>query len=185
MNIEQLFWRAPDQAERLQELISADPEIKNLPLRRDVRSLGMLLGMVIKQQAGEKLFAIEEQLRQLAINHRDLEDRLGKAALETQDEHALMQQAMNLIADLSIADSLQITKAFATFFELTNLAETAHRKRRSRAHKVTGGKDKPGLLRAAPAANQPGSCQFLAGSDALYRSGQSDSDRAVAQKKTR
>ena len=143
-----LFWSAPDQVARLQELISADPQVKDLPLRRDVRSLGMLLGMVIKQQAGEKMFAVEEQLRQLAIRHREMEDRLGEAALGNQEEQALLQEAMTLIAGLDIADDLQITKAFATFFELANLAETVHRQRRSRAHLVNGSKDKPGLLRA-------------------------------------
>ena len=148
MSIQQLFWSAPDQVERLQELISSDPQVKDLPLRRDVRSLGMLLGMVIKQQAGEDLFAIEEQLRQLAINHREIEDRFGKTPLESQEEQALLQQARTLIAGMDIADDLQITKAFATFFELANLAETLHRQRRSRAHLVTGSKDKPGLLRA-------------------------------------
>ena len=143
-----LFWSAPDQGARLQELITADPQVKNLPLRRDVRSLGMLLGMVIKQQAGEKLFAFEEQLRQLAIRHREMEDQLGEAALENTQRQALLQEAMTLIAGLNIGDNLQITKAFATFFELANLAETLHRKRRSRAHLVNGSKDKPGLLRA-------------------------------------
>lgn len=148
MNSQSLYWSAPDQAERLRELISADPQRKDLPLRRDVRSLGMLLGTVIRQQAGEPLFAIEEQLRQLAISHREMEDRLGEATLESLEEQALLQEAMTLVAGLEIADDLQITKAFATFFELANLAETVHRKRRSRAHLVRGSQDKPGLLRA-------------------------------------
>ncbi len=148
MSKQQLFWSAPDQVARLQELISADPQVKDLPLRRDVRSLGMLLGQVIKQQAGKKLFDIEEQLRQLAISHRELEDHLGETALDSSEEQDLLRQAIELVAKLGLADDLQITKAFATFFELANLAETVHRKRRSRAHLVTGGKDKPGLLRA-------------------------------------
>lgn len=148
MSSEQLFWSAPDQAERLQELISSDPQVKDLPLRRDVRSLGMLLGRVIRQQAGKRLFEVEEQLRRLSIRHRELEDRLGETALESIEEQDLLQQAMALVAELDLADDLQITKAFATFFELANLAETVHRKRRSRAHLVTGSKDKPGLFRA-------------------------------------
>jgi len=141
-----LFWSAPDQAARLQELISADPQAKDLPLRRDVRSLGRLLGMVIKRQAGEKLFDVEEQLRKLSIRHRELSD--SAADSDPLQEQALLQQAITLIAGLDVAADLQITKAFATFFELTNLAETLHRQRRSRAHLVTGSKDKPGLLRA-------------------------------------
>jgi phosphoenolpyruvate carboxylase len=47
-----------------------------------------------------------------------------------------------------VAEARRIVKAFATFFELTNLAETNHRKRRSRAHRVACVPDKPGSLRA-------------------------------------
>ena len=55
---------------------------------------------------------------------------------------------MALIARMSVSEAYQITKAFATFFELTNLAETNHRKRRSRAHRVNREQKKPGTLRA-------------------------------------
>ena len=68
----EIFWWSTDQSERLRELISSEPENKKIPLRRDVRSLGKLLGTVIKEQAGDKLFEAEEQLRNLAIRHREL-----------------------------------------------------------------------------------------------------------------
>ena len=47
------LWGAADQAERLAELSAktSDPK-KEAPLRRDVRSLGMLLGRVLTEQAG-------------------------------------------------------------------------------------------------------------------------------------
>jgi len=60
MDTLELFWKAADQAERLRELTSADPELKELPLRRDVRSLGKLLGQVIREQAGQDVFDAEE-----------------------------------------------------------------------------------------------------------------------------
>jgi phosphoenolpyruvate carboxylase len=50
------LWKVSDQAERLVELTSDDAEAKEAPLRRDVRSLGYLLGKALKQQAGEELF---------------------------------------------------------------------------------------------------------------------------------
>jgi len=59
-----------------------------------------------------------------------------------------MRQAAEIISAMGDADAYLVTKAFATFFELTNLAETVHRKRRSRAHRICADPDKPGTLRA-------------------------------------
>ncbi len=66
----ELYWRVPDQIKRLQELTTADPELKEQPLRRDVRSLGNLLGTAIREQAGEKVYALEESLRHLSFRPR-------------------------------------------------------------------------------------------------------------------
>ncbi|WP_027715201.1 phosphoenolpyruvate carboxylase [Desulfuromonas sp. TF] len=144
----EFFWKAPVQAERLKELLSSDPETKDLPLRRDVRSLGKLLGVVIKEQAGQKVFDDEERLRRLAIKHRELEDAQGEDGLENPAERELLKEMAQIVGQMSDLESHQIVKAFATFFELTNLAETNHRKRRSRAHRVGGIPDKPGSLHA-------------------------------------
>ncbi len=148
MNDLELFWSAIDQAERLKELTTDDRQAKELPLRRDVRSLGRLLGVVIKEQAGPAVFDAEEHLRRLAIRHRELEKDLGEAGFEDPAERELLREAVAAIARMSEAEAYQITKAFATFFELTNLAETMHRKRRSRAHQVARAPEKPGRLRA-------------------------------------
>jgi phosphoenolpyruvate carboxylase len=146
MTDEQNFWWTAEQSKKLDELTASDPETKEIPLRRDVRSLGKLLGFVIKEQAGDELFAAEEQLRHLAIRDRDQEqDENGS---EKPSDEDLRQEAAKIIARLSDASAYQITKAFASFFELTNLAETNHRKRRSRAHRVIDTPDKPGSLRA-------------------------------------
>ena len=67
------LWRTEDQAERLAELMAND-ERKEAPLRRDVRSLGRLLGEVIREQEGDELFDAVEQLRQLMIEQRDQSD---------------------------------------------------------------------------------------------------------------
>ena len=48
----------------------------------------------------------------------------------------LLNQAREIIAGLSIDEAHRVTKAFAIYFELTNLAETNHRKRRRRAAKL-------------------------------------------------
>jgi len=143
----ELFWRSEDQGGRLAELVSQDPALRELPLRRDVRSLGRLLGTVILEQAGEQALAAEEELRHLAIRHRKLEEEQGEASLDLPGEKELQQRAVGIIAAMSTAAAYRIVKAFSTYFELTNLAETNHRKRRRRAAQLCGGGDKPGSMR--------------------------------------
>jgi len=148
MNEDRLYWKCEDQGERLKELVSSDPDLKEKALRRDVRSLGMLLGTAIREQAGEAAYDLEESLRLMAIRHRELENENGKAHVENAAEGDLLQQMIDIVAPLSVEEDQQIVKAFATFFELTNLAEANHRKRRSRAHDVAGEPGKAGSLRA-------------------------------------
>jgi len=51
------LWGAQDQAARLAELVaSTEDRGKEHPLRRDVRSLGTLLGRVLSEQAGPGIF---------------------------------------------------------------------------------------------------------------------------------
>ncbi len=51
------LWKPAGWPERLAELEARTGELKEAPLRRDVRSLGMLLGEVLREQAGDALFA--------------------------------------------------------------------------------------------------------------------------------
>ncbi len=145
--MQELFWKIEDSHARLTELTSFSGELWERPLRRDVRSLGKLLGTVIIEQAGNSIFLLEEELRLGSIAHRRrLEILAGKADTTTDDGE--LQQAARLISKLSLADTGQIVKAFAIFFELVNLAETQHRKRRLRAIRLAAGmRDKPGTLR--------------------------------------
>ena len=125
------LWGIDDQAVRLAELTSNAPEVKEAPLRRDVRSLGRLLGETLKEQAGEALFAAVEEIRQLAIEYREA----SPFALPSQipdRQHQLMQRVAQLVADMDLLEAYRMTKAFAIYFELINLAETNHRKRRRR-----------------------------------------------------
>ena len=68
------LWGAADQPERLAELTAKTSDAnKEAPLRRDVRSLGVLLGRVLVEQAGPELFDTVERLRRLLIQHREQE----------------------------------------------------------------------------------------------------------------
>ncbi|MGZ5178575.1 MAG: phosphoenolpyruvate carboxylase, partial [Burkholderiales bacterium] len=121
------LWRPSDQAQRLAELISDDAEQKLAPLRRDVRSLGVLLGRVLKEQEGDELFGNVERLRELLTKHRETREPA---------DGQLLRDARKLVTEVNTAQAHKITKAFATYFELTNLAETNHRKRRRRASRL-------------------------------------------------
>lgn len=130
MSTSKPLWTPDDQASRLAELTAhSGQSLKDQPLRRDVRSLGVLLGQVLVEQAGQELLDKVENLRRLMIQHRDQVD--GKAT--TVASGKLMARARTMIGQMDLTTAYQVTKAFAIYFELTNLAETNHRKRRRRA----------------------------------------------------
>jgi phosphoenolpyruvate carboxylase len=127
------LWKADDQRARLAELTArSDEPAKDNPLRRDVRSLGAILGEVLVEQSGQDLFASVEELRRLLIKHRETARRCP----EKSSSPALMLKAREIVSEMDLTRAHQVTKAFATYFELTNLAETNHRKRRRRAGKL-------------------------------------------------
>ena len=65
------LWSPTDWPQRLAELQAPTGELKKAPLRRDVRSLGVLLGEVLREQAGLPLYQAVEDLRRTAIARRE------------------------------------------------------------------------------------------------------------------
>ena len=128
-----LLWNPESWSQRLAELEARSGDLKEAPLRRDVRSLGTLLGEVLREQAGEELFEHVEALRQGTIRRRDAEAR-GKE--EEAAQHAA--RALKIVHSLPVEQAILLTRAFAFYFELINLAETNHRKRRRLALQLTG-----------------------------------------------
>src|SRR3984885_1619664 len=131
------LWATEDQEARLAELTAttSDPA-KELPLRRDVRSLGILLGRVLVEQSGQNLLDVVEHLRRLLIHNRDVASPGNPKREDSSGNEDGMAQARANIARLPVEDSDKLTKAFSIYFELTNLAETNHRKRRRRAARL-------------------------------------------------
>ena len=129
-----LLWNPESWPQRLAELEAQTGDLKEAPLRRDVRSLGMLLGEVLREQAGNELFAEVEALRQGTIRRRDAEAR-GRD--EEADRNAA--SALAMVHKLPPERAILLTRAFAFYFELINLAETNHRKRRRIALRLSGG----------------------------------------------
>jgi phosphoenolpyruvate carboxylase len=127
------LWNPESWSQRLAELEAQSGELKEAPLRRDVRSLGMLLGEVLREQAGDELFEQVEALRQGTIRRRDAETR-GK----NDEAEACGAAALDLVRSLDPERATLLTRAFAFYFELINLAETNHRKRRRMALRLSG-----------------------------------------------
>ena len=142
------LWTPPNWPQRLAELQAPTGELKEAPLRRDVRSLGTLLGEVLREQAGVPVFEAVEELRQTAIDHRETDPALaaepgvpssrsnpsakpGKAPRTSPADP--LQHALRCVEALSEVSAYQLARAFAFYFELINLAETNHRKRRRKS----------------------------------------------------
>ena len=86
-------------------------------LRSDVRRLGDLLGQTLVRQEGPELLALVEEVRKAV--------REGSGA--------------EILAQLSVEDSVQLVRAFSTYFHLANVAEQVHRARVLADARATGG----------------------------------------------
>ena len=138
------LWKADDQKVRLSELTApSEDSAKDHPLRRDVRSLGALLGRVLVEQVGQELFDTVEELRRLMIRHRER----GWPGRGDRARGELMASAQGIISKMDLTRAYHVTKAFAIYFELANLAETNHRKRRRRARQLERRAPLPGSFR--------------------------------------
>ncbi len=118
------LWSPASWPDRLEELLSPRGDLKAAPLRRDVRSLGMLLGQVLREQGIPGLYDEVEQLRLAAIARRDPS---VANPVQPAPRHPFAADPQH---------SYQLARAFSLYFELINLAETNHRKRRRLAHQL-------------------------------------------------
>jgi phosphoenolpyruvate carboxylase len=135
------LWKPENWSLRLAELEARDGDIKEAPLRRDVRSLGMLLGQVLREQVGDELFSEEEELRQLAIRRREVQKE-SAANIQGEggeaEDQKLFRTALARVRALDPVEAYRLARAFAFYFELINLAETNHRKRRRLSRQLFG-----------------------------------------------
>ncbi len=114
------LWSPTGWPQRLAELQAPNGELKEAPLRRDVRSLGVLLGEVLREQAGLPLYQAVEDLRRTAIARREAGANSTDAHAALAEQH--LQHALARVQSLSNTTAYQLARAFAFFFELTNLA---------------------------------------------------------------
>jgi phosphoenolpyruvate carboxylase len=99
-----------------------------------VRRLGNLLGQVIAELSGPRVFELVEYARGLAKS-----SRTGNAEAA--------RQLFDAIRDLPVGEAIEMAMAFTTYFELVNLAEEHYRTRRLRQHRAA--------RRSASAATPP------------------------------
>ncbi|MBI3561888.1 MAG: phosphoenolpyruvate carboxylase [Gammaproteobacteria bacterium] len=96
-------------------------EQKDKPLRRQVKLLGTLLGKILQQHAGQRVYIAVETLRK------------GHIALRNHDDKAKRDRLLQLIEALDNESIARVIRAFSTYFSLVNIAEEdySHRQRRS------------------------------------------------------
>ena len=108
-------------------------EDKDQALRDDVRTLGALVGGLLREQGGDELFDFVETARVRAIRRREGNERPGESLTDFIKE-----------VDLSLAT--EVIRAFSTYFQVTNTAEKVHRIRRRREYLQKVGQYQPGGL---------------------------------------
>ncbi len=112
----------------------ADHENKDSPLRDDIRLLGRILGDTVRDQEGQDIFDVVENIRQASIRfHRD-------------DDVDARQQLESLLDGLTPEQEVQVTRAFSYFSHFANLAEDQHHIRRTRAHDIAGSPPRAGTI---------------------------------------
>ncbi|CAB3672490.1 Phosphoenolpyruvate carboxylase [Achromobacter deleyi] len=107
------------------------------PLRHDIRLLGRLLGEVIAECEGKRVFDTIETLRRTAVKFR----REGNDA-----DGKLLEQR---VKRLEGSDPNSVARAFSYFLHLANIAEDRDQNRRQRARALTGDVPARGSLRDA------------------------------------
>jgi phosphoenolpyruvate carboxylase len=102
----------------------------------DIRLLGRLLGDVVRDQAGDRVFELVERVRRAAVAER--RDRVGVP----------FEELSAALLPASIEDHVHVIRAFAWISLLANTAEDVHHERRRRFHRAAGSGHHQGSLDA-------------------------------------
>ncbi|HET8900172.1 MAG TPA: phosphoenolpyruvate carboxylase [Rhodanobacteraceae bacterium] len=123
--------KSPGRPDDLRNVPAAAHDI---PLREDVGKLGALVGEMLAEQGGEAFFERVEALRTAAIERRE-------AAAPLDGLHAML-------AGAEAGEAETLARAFATWFNVVNIAERVHRIRRRRDYQRAGAGMQPESLLA-------------------------------------
>jgi phosphoenolpyruvate carboxylase len=108
-------------------------EHKDQALRDDVRTLGRLVGELLREQGGEELFDFVENARLRSIRRREGNEKPG-------------EELADLVRNLDLHFALEVIRSFSTYFQMVNTAEKVHRIRRRREYLQEEGQYQPGGL---------------------------------------
>jgi phosphoenolpyruvate carboxylase len=112
-------------------------QLKDEPLRSDIRLLGRLLGETIGSLEGEEVFAVVERVRRLSVRFHKAED--------TEAGEELMTLCGALLPDIRS----RVIRAFSQFSQLANIAEDMHHIRRARMHAIQSAGAREGSIERA------------------------------------
>ena len=107
---------------------------QDVPLKKDIRELGIILGNVLKEQAGISIYEIVEKLRALTKQ------------LRTEYKVEVRNQIIDLIDSLSTEKAYKVVKAFSIYFILVNAADEVHRIRIQRMNELSGNSPQTGSI---------------------------------------
>jgi phosphoenolpyruvate carboxylase len=108
-------------------------EDKDQALRQDVRTLGAMVGELLREQGGDRLFDFVETARQRAIRRREGNEKPG-------------EELSGLIKNLDLDLAVEVIRAFSTYVQMVNTAEKVHRIRRRLEYLQSEGDYQPGGL---------------------------------------
>lgn len=119
------------------QLIVKNKTNKDLPLRKDIRMLGRILGDTLREQEGKATFDLIENIRQTAVRfHRE-------------QNPSIRHKLDRLLNQLDNRDTVQVVRAFSYLSQLSNIAEDIHHNRRRRAHLYAGSPHQEGSIELA------------------------------------
>jgi phosphoenolpyruvate carboxylase len=110
----------------------------SLPLRKDVKMLGHILGEILVHHGGMELLDKVEKIREMCKD------------LRTENNQATYESLKQEISSLSPNIRKQVIRAFSVYFHLINAAEQNHRIRRRREYQLKSDVNvQPGSIEAA------------------------------------
>lgn len=103
-------------------------------LRDDVRRLGAMVGDMLAEQVSDGFLERVEEVRRIAIARREQGEPVDALA--------------DWLAEVPLENAEALVRAFAAYFDTTNIAERVHRIRRRRDYQRLGEAPQPGGLQA-------------------------------------
>ena len=111
---------------------------EDTPLKKDIKELGIILGNVLKEQAGQGVYETVEKLRALTKQLRSEPQNSGGRLIR--------EEIIIVINSLSVEKAIKIVKAFSIYFILVNAADEVHRIRIQRNNTIQNKPPETGSL---------------------------------------